>query len=292
MGKAGYKVISGFENKTSPKLFLKGTTCKASFDKAYTSLYAVNHERKVVQAYGKKCFMALVRIRGELSCAVCDNKMEKFFADPSKMSIKEGDLNHLGVCVQFMAKFNTYKSLLSDMLSFAKSMGIKTDAQEDKLAAINFAMDTSCASEAPAAPAKKDDKKPVTPAKKDDKKPDKSGTSTGFLPALPVAKKDDKKDAKPAAKKDDKKDEKKDDKKPVTPAKKDDKKDEKKDDKKDEKKDDKKPVTPAKKDDKKPVTPAKKADSTAWSMDTKIGEVTAWTNWNAYVTMPQVALDT
>merc|ERR1711957_272377 len=89
---------------------------------------------------------------------------------------------------------------------------------------------------------------------------------------------------------------KKDDKKPVTPAKKDDKKDEKKDDKKDdkkdEKKDDKKPVTPAKKDDKKPVTPAKKADSTAWSMDTKIGEVTAWTNWNAYVTMPQVALDT
>merc|ERR1712160_166049 len=121
--KAGYKVISGFENKTSPKLFLKGTTCKASFDKACTSLYAVNHERKVVQAYGKKCFMALVRIRGELSCAVCDNKMEKFFADPSKMSIKEGDLNHLGVCVQFMAKFNTYKSLLSDMLSFAKSMG-------------------------------------------------------------------------------------------------------------------------------------------------------------------------
>merc|ERR1712195_132000 len=293
--KAGYKVISGFENKTSPKLFLKGTTCKASFDKAYTSLYAVNHERKVVQAYGKKCFMALVRIRGELSCAVCDNKMEKFFADPSKMSIKEGDLNHLGVCVQFMAKFNTYKSLLSDMLSFAKSMGIKTDAQEDKLAAINFAMDTSCASEAPAAPAKKDDKKPVTPAKKDDKKADKSGTSTGFLPALPVAKKDDKKDAKPAAKKDDKKaapakknrilqapvkkeekkpvtPAKKDDKKPVTPAKKDDKKDEKKDDKKDEKKDDKK-------DDKKPVTPAKKADSTAWSMDTKIGEVTAWTNW-------------
>merc|ERR1712160_9999 len=138
-----------------------------------------------------------------------------------------------------MAKFNAYKSLLSDMLSFAKSMGIKTDAQEDKLAAINFAMDTSCASEAPAAPAKKDDKKPVTPAKKDDKKPvtpakkddkkaDKSGTSTGFLPALPVAKKDDKKDAKPAAKKDDKNPvppAKKDDKKPVPPAKKDDKKD-------------------------------------------------------------------
>merc|ERR1711957_931869 len=203
-----------------------------------------------------------------------------------------------------MAKFNTYKSLLSDMLSFAKSMGIKTDAQEDKLAAINFAMDTSCASEAPAAPAKKDDKKPVTPAKKDDKRADKSGTSTGFLPALPVAKKDDKKDAKPAAKKDDKKAApakknrilqapvKKEEKKPVTPAKKDDKKHDKKDDKKDEKKDDKKPVTPAKKDDKKPVTPAKKADSSAWSMDTKIGEVTAWTNWNAYVTMPQVALDT
>merc|ERR1711957_660617 len=120
--------------------------------------------------------------------------------------------------------------------------------------------------------------------------------------------KDDKKDAKPAAKKDDKKAApakknrilqapvKKEEKKPVTPAKKDDKKPvtpaKKKDEKKDEKKDDKKPVTPAKKDDKKPVTPAKKADSTAWSMDTKIGEVTAWTNWNAYVTMPQVALDT
>merc|ERR1711935_613683 len=44
---------------------------------------------------------------------------------------------------------------------------------------------------------------------------------------------------------------------------------------------------------KKPAAPAKKADSSAWNMDTKTnGEVTAWTNWNAYVAMPQVAVDT
>merc|ERR1712194_46951 len=67
--------------------------------------------------------------------------------------------------------------------------------------------------------------------------------------------------------------------------------------KKDDKKDEKKPAAPAKKDDKKdekkPAAPAKKADSSAWNMDTKTnGEVTAWTNWNAYVAMPQVAVDT
>merc|ERR1712060_660350 len=96
---------------------------------------------------------------------------------------------------------------------------------------------------------------------------------------------------KPAAKKDRilqapvaKKDDKKDDKKPAAPAKKDDKKD------------DKKPAAPAKKDDKKdekkPAAPAKK-DSSAWNMDTKTnGETTAWTNWNAYIGMPQVAVDT
>merc|ERR1711981_1112442 len=110
----------------------------------------------------------------------------------------------------------------------------------------------------PAAPAKKDDKKPAAPAKKDDTKP-----SGGFLPPLEKAKKDAKK---PAAKKDAKK-----------PA---------------AKKDDKKPPAPAKKDDKKPAAPAKK-DSSAWNMDTKTnGETTAWTNWNAYIRMPQVAVDT
>merc|ERR1712183_177727 len=105
------------------------------------------------------------------------------------------------------------------------------------------------------------DAKKTTAAKKDDKKP--------------AAKKDDKK---PAAKKDRLLQAvvKKDEKKPAAPA----------------KKDDKKPAAPAKKDDKKPAAPAKK-DSSAWNMDTKTnGETTAWTNWNAYIRMPQVPVDT
>merc|ERR1712072_1622065 len=222
--KAGYKIIAGFENKVSPKDFLKGTVCKASFDKAYTALYAVNHERKMVQAYGKQCFLALVRTRGELSCAVCDNTMEKFFKDPSNLVVKENDAKDLGACVQFMAKFNTYKSLLVDMLAFAKSLGSNTQKSEDALKGINWDIKTDCAGAAPAAPAKKDDKKPAAPAKKDDKKPAPPAKKDDKKPATP-AKKDDTKTAAPA-----KKERilqapvKKDDKKPAAPAKKDDKK--------------------------------------------------------------------
>merc|ERR1712194_738449 len=111
-------------------------------------------------------------------------------------------------------------SLLVDMLAFAKSMGSDTKKSEDALNGIDWDMKTDCAGAAPAAPAKKDDKKPAAPAKKDDKNPappakkddkkpatpakkdDKktNDASSGFLPALPVkaAKKDAKK---PAAKK-------------------------------------------------------------------------------------------
>merc|ERR1712021_102783 len=92
-------------------------------------------------------------------------------------------------------------------------MGSDTKKSEDALNGIDWDMKTDCAGAAPAAPAKKDDKKPAAPAKKDDKKPaapakkdDKktNDASSGFLPALPVkaAKKDAKK---PAAKKDAKK---------------------------------------------------------------------------------------
>merc|ERR1712178_74903 len=63
-----------------------------------------------------------------------------------------------------------------------------------------------------------------------------------------------------------------DDKKPAAPA----------------KKDDKKPAAPAKKDDKKPAAPAAAG---AWDMKAKIGDTNALDSWNAYINMPQVAVD-
>merc|ERR1712151_1417933 len=54
------------------------------------------------------------------------------------------------------------------------------------------------------------------------------------------------------------------------------------------KKDDKKPAAPAKKDDKKPAAPAAAG---AWDMKAKIGDTNALDSWNAYINMPQVAVD-
>merc|ERR1711939_1131475 len=56
----------------------------------------------------------------------------------------------------------------------------------------------------------------------------------------------------------------------------------KKDDKKPAKKDDKKP---AKKDDKKPATPA-----SGWDLKAKIGDTNALDSWDAYINMPQAAI--
>merc|ERR1712072_363713 len=170
--KITYKLKAGYENKVAPKDFLKGTTCRASFEKAYQGVYTVNHDRKLTQFLGKKCFRQVVRMRGELSCAACDNTKEKFFTDASKLALKASDVQNLGFCVQFMAKFNSYKTLLGDMLAFAATMKIDTKAAQAKLDALKWSTDANCASGAtPAAPAKKDGKKPATPAKKDDKKP-------------------------------------------------------------------------------------------------------------------------
>merc|ERR1712072_1473775 len=217
-----YKIKAGYEGKKSPKEFLLNTSCKASFDKAYQTLYTVNHNRKLTQFLGKKCFRALVRIRGELSCAACDNTKEKFFNDAKKLVIKAEDVNSLGACVDFMAQFTTYKGLLGDMLAFAKVMGTNTDAMQKKLDDMKWDVETDCTKGTTPAPVKKDDKKPAAPAKKDDKKPAPPAKKERILQA-PVKKPEPKKD----------------DKKPAAPA----------------KKDDKKPAPPAKKDDKKPATP-------------------------------------
>merc|ERR1712232_801540 len=55
--------------------------------------------------------------------------------------------------------------------------------------------------------------------------------------------------------------------------------------------DDKKPAAKpaAKKDDKKPA--AKPAAKGAWDMKAKIGDVTAWQEWDAYIAMPQSPVD-
>merc|ERR1719262_714513 len=104
-----WKANAHFENKVAPKDFLKGQACQASFTAAYQALYNVNHNRKQVQYYGKRCFLALVRLRGELSCAACDNTQEKFFKDSKKLNIKQADVADLGFCVGFMSNFNKYK---------------------------------------------------------------------------------------------------------------------------------------------------------------------------------------
>merc|ERR1712139_67389 len=184
-----WKASADFENKVAPSEFLKGQACRPNFMAAYQMLYNVNYERSETQFYAKKCFFALVRLRGELSCAACDNTKEKFFSDPKKLAIKTDNAADLGYCIAFMNNFNKYRTLIADMMKLAKAMGV-TAAQEWAKSNQKFydnrewAFDEKCtgAAPAPATPAKKDDAKPATPAKKDDAKPAKKDDAKPATP--------------------------------------------------------------------------------------------------------------
>merc|ERR1712118_196141 len=114
-----WKANAEFENKVAPKDFLKGQKCQGDFKYVYQQLYNINWMRKETQFLGKKCFQALVRLRGELGCAVCDNTKQKYFNYPSQFAVKDSDVQDLGYCVALLNHFDQYGSLLVHFMSFA-----------------------------------------------------------------------------------------------------------------------------------------------------------------------------
>merc|ERR1712203_583502 len=116
-----------------------------------------------------------------------------------------GDVNALGACVQFMSNFQSYKSLLGDMLDFAKTMGVNTDDSQKKLDAMKWDVKTDCTSGAAPAPTKAVKKPAAKPAAKK-AAPAKKPAAKKPAAKKPAAKKPAAKKAapakKPAAKKD------------------------------------------------------------------------------------------
>merc|ERR1712048_315020 len=198
---AGYKKPKGYDNAVAPKDFLKGQKCRTQFEAAYAMLYGVNHARKAVAKTAFGCFKAIAQLRGELSCAVCDNSLADKFKNPNVLPIKPEGFKDLGVCINMIRYFHHYQDFLVKMLDFAAAMGKDVTAIKAKLDLKDDTKD--CENKA--------DPKPEP--KKDDKKDDKHNND--FLPPL----KDDKKkrilQAK-VEKKDEKKDDKKTDKKDQT----------------------------------------------------------------------------
>jgi hypothetical protein len=259
----------------------------------------MNHNRKATAQVGLKCFQALVRTRGELSCAVCDNTKEKFFGS-NKLDLKTGTLGEMGYCVHFVQRMTMFNSLIGDMLMYAREVGVDTKAVSEVLkhnfkpGALkclpnggNQAADNKNNgflppldnNKKPATPAKADPKKPA-PAKADPKKPAPAAKKERILqaPTKPAPAADPKK---PAA------DAKKDEKKPAADA----------------KKDEKKPAADAKKDEKKPAADAGKdskyhqtkedtmklprPDFENWDRTKEVNGKTAYDAWNFFVTIPQ-----
>merc|ERR1711881_778187 len=131
--KVTYKAKAGFDNKVAPKDFLKGTSCRTSFDAAYNMLYAVNHARKAVGKTAFGCFKAIAQLRGELSCAVCDNSKSKFLNDPSKSPVQPANLTNLGQCIMMIRYFHTYQEFLTKMLDLAGVLGKDVTAAKKAL---------------------------------------------------------------------------------------------------------------------------------------------------------------
>merc|ERR1711935_554236 len=196
--KAGYNKPKGYENAVAPKDFLKGTTCRASFDAAYNMLYSINHARSAVAAKALGCFRAIAQLRGELSCAACDNTKESHFKNSKALDVQPVNLNNLGQCIMFIRYFKKYQTFLGKMLDFVEVLGKDVKAQKTALMAMKLDDTEGCEKVADKKADKKDAKKDD---KKDDKKDAKSRISeNGFLPAL-HPKKDDKKDEKKDEKK-------------------------------------------------------------------------------------------
>merc|ERR1712046_122164 len=219
-----------FDNKVAPSEFLKDQECRPAFERAYQQLYNINWIRKITQDYGNKCFVALIKLRGELACAACDNTKSKYFSDPAKLAIKDTDVEDLGYCVALMGHFKKYGDMMRSFMHLAWRLGAKDIGNDLRSDWKDLNFNETCGTPAPTA--KKEDKKPADDTKK------------------PADKKDDTK--KPTDKKDDTKKPAADTKKPAADTKK---------PAADTKKDDtKKPAADAKKDDTK--NPAAPADTT------------------------------
>merc|ERR1711862_899796 len=121
--KAAYKPPKGYAMHVAPKDYLKGTACQASFGTAYKALYGLNHARKAVATKAFGCFKAIAQMRGELSCAVCDNTKEKYFKDANALNVKPENLKNLASCVMMIRYFQHYQTTLNSMLDFAEKMG-------------------------------------------------------------------------------------------------------------------------------------------------------------------------
>merc|ERR1711988_1611681 len=161
-----------FDNKVAPSEFLKDQECRPAFLTAYQQLYNVNWIRKQTQDYGNKCFVALIKLRGELACAACDNTKSKYFSDPAKLAIKDTDVEDLGYCVALMGHFKKYGDMMRSFLALAWHLGAKDIGNDLRSDWKDTNFNETCGK--PATPAKKEDKKPAADTKKpaaDTKKP-------------------------------------------------------------------------------------------------------------------------
>merc|ERR1711988_1585642 len=158
-----------FDNKVAPSEFLKDQECRPAFEDAYQQLYNVNWIRKITQDYGNKCFVALIKLRGELACAACDNTKSKYFSDPAKLAIKDTDVEDLGYCVALMGHFKKYGDMMRSFLALAWHLGAKDIGNDLRSDWKDTNFNETCGK--PATPAKKEDKKPADTKKDDTKKP-------------------------------------------------------------------------------------------------------------------------
>merc|ERR1711988_909016 len=114
---------------------------------------------------GRQCFRAMVRLRGELSCAACDGANDKHFKDVAGLKLDDKSMQKLNSCIEFMNKFNGYKQLLTDMLAMAKDItgDSKIAEAQKKLAAFHWKVNEDCfdGKAAPKGSAGKPDAKPA-----------------------------------------------------------------------------------------------------------------------------------
>ena len=147
-----YVAHKGFENKVAPKDFLNGTRCRANFDTTYKMLYGVNHARKAVAVKSLGCFKALAQLRGELSCAVCDNTKEAFFSNSSSLNVQPGNLAKLGQCIMFIRYLKKYQEFLNQMLDFVGVLGKDVTAAKSTLSEFEANGTEGCEGKANAEP--------------------------------------------------------------------------------------------------------------------------------------------
>merc|ERR1711935_952456 len=98
-GKTGLKI----HGKTTKKVTLRLKVKKAGYNKPK------GYENAVApKALG--CFRAIAQLRGELSCAACDNTKESHFKNSKALDVQPVNLNNLGQCIMFIRYFKKYQT--------------------------------------------------------------------------------------------------------------------------------------------------------------------------------------